>query len=64
MKTTNLPEALLEKQRQAGRARQAALTPEQRIALGKLAWAKRLARYQRMAAAMQSSIGAGRGLPH
>jgi hypothetical protein len=44
-----LPNELLEKQRAAGRARQAMLTPEQRRQLGKLAWAKRVERYRRAA---------------
>ena len=46
MKTKVLPDELVEQQRKAGRARQASMTPAERVALGKLAWKKRVARYQ------------------
>jgi hypothetical protein len=43
---THLPQTLVEKQRAAGRARQALLSPEERKALGRLAWKKRIAKYR------------------
>lgn len=49
MKTQALPDKIVEQQRKAGRARQASMTPADRVALGKLAWKKRVARYQQPA---------------
>ena len=49
MKTQVLPEKIVEQQRKAGRARQASMTPADRVALGKLAWKKRVERYRKAA---------------
>ncbi len=49
MKTQVLPDKIVEQQRKAGRARQASMTPADRVALGKLAWKKRVEKYQQAA---------------
>jgi hypothetical protein len=49
MKTQVLPDKIVEQQRKAGRARQASMTPADRVALGKLAWRKRVEKYRQAA---------------
>lgn len=59
MKPKFLPDELLEQQRKAGRARWIGVTPSERTAHGKLAWKKRVERYQQSAVI----VTAGRSLP-